>query len=174
MKIATAAAVAAALLVAAPAFAAAPANSSNGAREAQDRAEIAELMWNYTRALDTLNAEAYVRAYTPDGAFGKTKGRDALHKMVTDLQKSQAERTAKGEPRGGMYHIETNEHIEFTDHDHAKYHYYWMTVFGAAQGAPAGTAARIAAVGHGVDDLVRVNGKWLIKFRNVSPEAGQD
>jgi hypothetical protein len=73
-----------------------------------------------------------------------------------------------------MHHIETNEHIEFTDRDHARYHYYWMTVFGAPTGAPAGTAARIAAVGHGVDDLVRVNGKWLIKFRNVAPAPGQD
>lgn len=169
MKIAVTAAVAA-FLVAAPALAAAP----DRAREAQDRAEIAELMWNYSRALDTLNPDAYVRAFVPDGAFGKTKGRDALHKMVADLKKSQDERTAKGEPRGGMHHIETNEHIEFTDRDHARYHYYWMTVFGAPAGAPAGTAARIAAVGHGVDDLVRVNGRWLIKFRNVAPEAGQD
>ena len=28
--------------------------------------------------------------------------------------------------------------------------------------------ARIAAAGNGVDDLVKVDGQWLIKFRNVS------
>jgi hypothetical protein len=28
---------------------------------------------------------------------------------------------------------------------------------------------RVAAAGNGVDDLVKVNGKWLIKTRNVSP-----
>jgi len=28
---------------------------------------------------------------------------------------------------------------------------------------------RVAAAGNAVDDLVKVNGKWLIKVRNVSP-----
>jgi hypothetical protein len=94
--------------------------------------------------------------------------------MITDLQKSAAERAAKGDKQGAMHHIETNDHIEFVTPDHARYHYYWMTVFGAAPGSPPGSAARIAAVGNGVDDLVRVNGKWLIKMRNVAPEAGQN
>ena len=39
-------------------------------RQARDRAEIEDLMWRYTRALDTANAEAYAAAYTPDGQFG--------------------------------------------------------------------------------------------------------
>ncbi|MEO6378118.1 MAG: nuclear transport factor 2 family protein [Caulobacteraceae bacterium] len=165
-------------VMAAMVFLAAPGVSAaaqgGGAREG-DRAQIAELMWNYTRALDTLNEEAYVRAYVPDGAFGKTKGHEALRKMVVDLKKGQADRAAKGEPAGGaMHHIETNEHIEFPDRDHARYHYYWMTVFGAPPGGPPGGQARIAAVGHGVDDLVRVKGKWLIKMRNVSPTGGED
>jgi hypothetical protein len=38
----------------------------NVAREARDRAEIEALMWDYTRALDTLNPDAYAAAYTPD------------------------------------------------------------------------------------------------------------
>ena len=29
-------------------------------------------------------------------------------------------------------------------------------------------AARIAAAGNGVDDLVKVDGQWLIKYRNVA------
>jgi hypothetical protein len=160
---------AAAALLAAPV--AASAAAPDRAREAQDRAEIAELMWNYTRALDTLNEEAYVRAYVPDGAFGKTKGHDALRKMIVDLKKNQADRAAKGQPSGAMYHVETNEHIEFPGRDQARYHYYWMTMFAAPPGAPAGTSPRTAAVGHGVDDLVRVNGKWLIKMRNTAPGA---
>ncbi len=44
---------------------------------------------------------------------------------------------------------------------------YWMTVFGAgAQNAPP----RIAAAGREVDELVRVDGHWLIKLRDVSPK----
>ena len=34
----------------------------NAAREARDRVEIEALMWRYTRALDTANAEAYAAA----------------------------------------------------------------------------------------------------------------
>jgi len=164
------AAIAALLLLAAPG--ASVAAQADSLRQAEDRAQIAELMWNYTRALDTLNEEAYVRAFTPDGAFGKTKGRDALRKMVIDLKTSRADREAKGEPpAGAMYHVETNEHIEFPDRDHARYHYYYMTVFA---GPPDARAPRVAAVGHGVDDLVRVNGKWLIKLRNVAPQPPED
>ena len=148
------------------------------ATEAQDRAEISELRWHYTRAIDTLNEDAYAAVFTPDGAFAGVKGRDALKKMVVDLKKAQADREAKGEAKAGaMYHVEGNEHLEFTDKDHARVHYYWMTVFAAPAGPPAAgppATPRVAAVGHGVDDLVRVDGKWLIKFRDVAPAAPKD
>ena len=36
-------------------------------REVRDRAEIEDLMWRYTRALDTTDADAYAAAYTADG-----------------------------------------------------------------------------------------------------------
>lgn len=39
------------------------------ADEASDREEIHALLWKYTRALDTLNADAYVSVFTEDGAF---------------------------------------------------------------------------------------------------------
>ncbi len=158
IRYAATAALAAAML-AAPGIAAAD--------EARDRAEIEALMWNYNRALDTLNPDAYVAVYTPDGAFGATKGREALHKMVADLKKAQADREAKGEKPGAMFHMETNQHLEFIDKDHARLNYYWQTAFGSAT---PGQPARIAAVGRGVDDIVRVNGKWLIKSRDVSPK----
>ena len=59
-------------------------------REARDRAAIEQLMWNYVRALDTFNSEAYVATYTEDGQFiagGKPiKGHAALKKMIDDYQ----------------------------------------------------------------------------------------
>ncbi|HWJ68498.1 MAG TPA: nuclear transport factor 2 family protein [Sphingobium sp.] len=137
-------------------------------REAQDRAEIDALMWNYVRAIDAFNPDAYVSVFTPDGAFGATKGSDALRKMVVDLKKSQDDRRARGEQILAMHHIVTNASIAFVDKDHARYHYYWMTVFGGAAGVEP--APRVAAVGRGVDDVVRVNGTWLIKTRNVDPK----
>jgi uncharacterized protein (TIGR02246 family) len=158
-----AAMLAAMLIIAAPGAASAQADAG---REARDRAQIAQLMWNYARALDSWNAEAYAQVFTPDGAFGATKGREALRKMVVDLKKSGEER-AKGQPQGAMHHVMTNEHIEFTGPDRARVHYYWMTVFA---GATQGQAPRVAAVGRGVDDVVRVDGKWLIQSRDVAPK----
>jgi len=141
-------------------------------REAKDRAEIEQLMWRYVRALDTLNADAYSAVYTPDGQFGSgpnaTKGREALKKMVVDLRQRGAENEAKtGVKAAPMYHVITNSYIEFIDKDHARLQAYWMTVFASAG---ANAPARVAAAGREIDDLVRFNGQWLIKVRDVAPK----
>jgi hypothetical protein len=142
----------------------------NSARE-KDRAEIEELMWRYTRALDTGDGTTYASTYTVDGQFGAganaTKGREALKKMVDALKVNQAAAAAKGETRPPLYHMETNSWIEFIDKDHARHHAYYLTVSGAAgQNNPP----RIVAAGRSVDHLERVNGKWLIKLRDVAPK----
>jgi uncharacterized protein (TIGR02246 family) len=141
-------------------------------REAQDRAQIEKLMWQYVRALDTENADAYAAVYTPDGQFGggasAVKGREALKKMINDLRQRAAENETKtGEKRPAMYHVIANSYLEFTDKDHARLEAYWMTVF-AASGPQ--TQARVAAAGREVDELVRRNGQWLIKLRDVAPK----
>jgi uncharacterized protein (TIGR02246 family) len=139
-------------------------------REAKDRAQIEQLMWRYTRALDTRNPDAYVAVYTPDGSFSAgtnvTKGRDALRKMVADLKAQADAGIAKGQPPAPMYHMIMNHYVEFVNKDQARVHAYWQTVFGA-QGQ---TPVRVAAAGRSVDELVRVNGQWLIKSRNVAPQ----
>jgi uncharacterized protein (TIGR02246 family) len=135
----------------------------------RDRHEIEALMWRYARALDTLDAEAYASAYTPDGQFiaggNPTAGTAALKKMITDLKTARTERQ-KTEPQPPMYHMDMNKYVEFPAKDRARHHTYWQTVFGAAG---RGGQVRVAAAGHGVDDLVKINGKWLIRIRNVSP-----
>jgi hypothetical protein len=160
------------------------ASDADGLREARDRNEIQGLMWRYVRALDSFDADAYAAVFTPDGQFGSgtnaAKGRDALKKMVLDLKKQRAEREAKGEPKSPpMYHVITNSYVEFVDKDHARYYAYWLTVFGQGgrQAAPQGSnnsgqesAPRIAAAGRSIDDVVRLNGQWLIKSRNVAPQ----
>jgi SnoaL-like domain len=141
-------------------------------REAKDRAEIEKLMWTYARALDTLNADAYVATYAEDGQFGgganATKGRAALHKMIADLKQRNEDTEAKtGKKPAAMYHTSMNNHLEFVDKDHAILRAYWTTTFaGDAPGAPG----RIAAVGWERNELVRVNGKWLIKIRDTAPK----
>jgi len=141
-------------------------------RESQDRAQIEKLMWQYVRALDTENADAYAAVYTPDGQFGSgakaVKGRDALKKMINDLRTRASENQAKtGQARPAMYHVLTNSYLEFIDKDHARMQAYWMTVF--AQNGEK-NPPRVAAAGREVDELVRLNGQWLIKLRDVAPK----
>lgn len=163
---------AAAALLAAGFFSPTYAADDTAVREAQDRAEIQALMWRYVRALDTLDADAYAAVFTENGQFGSganaAKGRQALRDMVTGLKQGRVEREARGEPPSPpMYHVITNAHVEFLGADRARYHSYWMTVFGPAE---QGAAPRVAAAGRGVDELVRTNQGWLIESRNVAPQ----
>ena len=141
-------------------------------REARDRVEIEKLMWQYARALDTENADAYAATYTPDGQFGAsanaTKGRDALHKMIADLHQRNADTESKtGKKRPPMYHANTNHYLEFIDKDHAILRSYYMTM--VAGDGPT-TPPRVAAAGWERNELVRLNGRWLIKVRDTQPK----
>jgi hypothetical protein len=88
--------------------------------------------------------------------------------MVAGMRTGREQREARGEPPSApMYHVIANSHLEFLDQDRARFHSYWMTVFGAAG---QGTTPRVAAAGRGVDELRRVDGRWLIASRNVAPQ----
>lgn len=133
----------------------------------EDREQIEHLMWRYTRALDSFDPDAYVAVFTEDGSFGAIKGKDALHKMMTDYRDGRAQQAANGNPPAPMFHATENYWTEFVNKDHARHHAYWVTYFGA--NGPD-SPARMVSVGRSVDDIVRVNGEWLIQSRNVSPE----
>jgi len=162
------------LPTAAPPQAAAPMTSEKMAQRMKDREDIEALMWSYDRALDNYDADAYAAKFTPDGSFGGTKGRDALREMVLSFKKAQDDRRAAGETLGTMRHFTMNQYLELIDDTHARYHYYHQTVFGT--GGPGGTADApvVAAAGNGVDDLVKLDGKWLIQSRNVAPTREQE
>ena len=139
-----------------------------------DREAIEALMWRYDRSLDHYDAEAYAANFTPDGAFGQVKGHEALKKMITDLAAAQEARRQAGETIGKMHHFTMNQWIEFTGADTARYHYYHQTVFGTGGAAGSPTAPRMAASGQCVYDLLKDDGKWYIKYRNVAPTREQE
>lgn len=141
-------------------------------RQAKDRAQIEELMWRYARALDGGDADTYASLYTPEGQFGTganaTKGREALRKMVAGArQPREGAQPAAAAKRPPMYHMTANEHLSFTDKDHARIDAYYITMVAAAG---PDTPSRVAGVGRSIDELARVNGQWLIASRNVSPQ----
>jgi hypothetical protein len=142
------------------------------AQTAADHEAINELMWRYARALDTYNTEAYVALYTEDGEFSAgtpTRGRAALRAMIDGLR---GDRKAGDFSPSGLYHMTTDAWTEFVDATHARHHTYWLTVrAGGGRGAgPGGGGPSIVAAGVGVDELVKVDGKWLIRSRNVAPQ----
>lgn len=136
-----------------------------------DRAAIKALMWHYARALDTYNPDAYAALFTEDGSFkagtNETRGRKALWDMINNLKKDREERKARGETVAPMYHMNADTYTEFRDANHALHHSYWFTV---VSGSGPDSPTRVIAAGVGVDELVKVNGKWLIRKRDVSPQ----
>ncbi|MCC6202431.1 MAG: nuclear transport factor 2 family protein [Gammaproteobacteria bacterium] len=140
-------------------------------REVRDRQQLEELMWRYARSLDGLDAATYAALYTEDGEFvspaGSTKGRTALRDYVAGVARSRDERRAKGENPTGTLHMVTNHIITFKDRDHATIDAYWITMFPAGG---AETPVRVGGAGRSIDEVVRVNGQWLIKVRDVAPK----
>ena len=154
--------------------AAAPVSGEALAQRFADREAIEALMWRYDRSLDNYDAEAYAANFTPDGAFGQVKGREALAKMITDLVAGQETRRQAGATIGKMHHFTMNPWLEFTGPTTARFHYYHQTVFGTGGQIGSPTAPVMAAAGQGVDDLVKVDGKWYIQMRNVAPTRDQE
>ncbi|MCC7461161.1 MAG: nuclear transport factor 2 family protein [Gammaproteobacteria bacterium] len=160
-----------AALAALAAISPAGAREPDALRQLRDRHAIEALMWRYARTLDTLDPDGYAATYTSDGRFtagGLTvTGGAALRQMIDGYRQRRAEQRARGEPdTPPMHHIITNTHIEFLDRDHARQEAYWMTVF---EGQGEAQAPRVAAAGRSVDELVRVDGRWLIRTRDVTP-----
>ncbi|NLD38192.1 MAG: nuclear transport factor 2 family protein [Desulfatiglans sp.] len=131
----------------------------------KDRVAIEQLMWDYIRALDSGNAEAYAALFAPDGQFGRgdkaVKGREALLKMMKDAGQKMDTAKKNGEKMERMNHVLTNTHIEFVNDDHARFYAYWMGVF---------TSGKVTSAGREVNELVKINGKWLISVRDVDPQ----
>jgi len=138
---------------------------------AEDRAQIDRLMWNYDRALEGQNPDAYAALYTPDGQFNTApnavKGRVAIEKMFVDLKQRQAEAVAKGQTRLPVYVMNLSSFVEFPDPDHAHMGGYWLEL--SPRTGPNAPAS-IVGVGRYVEELERVNGKWLLKLRDVAPK----
>lgn len=144
-------------------------------REARDRADIEVLIWNYVQAMDNFNDELYATYFTEDGSLccahnQVLKGRAEIKKLVQEQKKARAEAEVKAKAGGQVlpkpYHPYFNSHIEFRDRDHAHIDSYWFSV--QAQMPPNG-APKIGEVGRCSDEVVRVNGKWLIQSRNIFP-----
>jgi len=146
--------------------ASAQARDSDTLRELADRAAIHEVMQKYVWTVDALDADGYVSVFTEDAEIDSNgmvhKGHAEIRKVVTDLLARQADKRARGEPPGNLYHVISNERVSFISPAEALYQSYWQTM-------RKGQDNRYSAGGFGrsEDHLIKRGGKWLIKSRKL-------
>ena len=155
-------AIAACLLFAA----AAPARSQTGSvesrlRQLEDEEQIAQLLTDYGRHLDSRDLAAYAALFATDGewigGFGKVAGR-------ANIQAFMEKSLGTGPNRGGSYHIMSNFVITVKG-DTATAWSRWTFV------TPGERGATIAQAGRYDDTFVRENGAWKFKRRVASNDT---
>lgn len=124
----------------------------------ENKDAIRELLAEYCYRLDNDRFEEMAALFTPDGtwdtAFGAGTGRDGI---VAQLRKIAALATG---PRSRRIHHCTNIVIRLAG-DMATVTSNWVVV----ENSDAGP--RISSAGGYADDLVKVNGGWLFKYRKI-------
>lgn len=136
-------------------------------RQLADRTAILEVMHKYVWSVDSLDADGYVSVFTQDAEIDSNgtvmKGHDAIRRVVTGMQASQAKNRAEGKPPGALYHVISNETITLVSETEAVYRSYWQTM-------RKGTDGRYATGGFGrsEDHLVKRDGQWLIRSRKLT------
>lgn len=163
------------------------AEAAAGSMEAQlqavaDRQAIEQLMMgDYCLALDRRMWKDYAATFTEDGELVQgtsvTKGRKAIEELMSRPRPPAAGAAAAPPPPppptagefGATKHVVTNLNLKLNG-DSATATAYWQTIAIRSGGVTA-----IAGVGHYVDVLKKVNGKWLFARREIvnplRPEA---
>ena len=147
-------------------IAAAPAAGQNASLDArlralEDKEQIAQVLIDYGRHLDSRNLAAYASLFADDGewvgGFGTVKGR-------ANIQAFMEKNMGTGPNKAGNYHIMSNFAITVTGDTAAAWSRWAFVV-------PGPSGATIAQAGRYDDQLVRENGKWRFKRRTASNDT---
>ncbi|HEU4690419.1 MAG TPA: nuclear transport factor 2 family protein [Vicinamibacterales bacterium] len=132
---------------------------TGGTLTAADYIEIQQLVARYGYAVDTHadNGYAYADLFTPDGVFGKTKGREALAELARATQKERA---------GPSFtrHYLTNV-IIYPTPEGARGSQYLMALDVSEGGKPSS----IVHGGRYEDEYVKTPAGWRFKSRQLHP-----
>jgi len=130
-------------------------------RALEDKEQIAQLLIDYGRHLDSRDLGAYASLFAADGewvgGFGTVKGRSEIKAF---MEKS----LGTGPNRGNSYHIMSNFAITVKG-DTAAAWSRWTFV------TPGANGATIAQAGRYDDTFVRENGVWKFKKRVASNDT---
>ena len=131
-----------------------------------DKADIENVLMQYTYAFDRLDADAYVAVFTDDAEFdlggGQVlKGKEQIRTLITSRQ-------GQPQPEGVlMHHIVTNSSYDFVSPGEVRHYGYWITMVGDMQ-----KGFTVPAMGHYEDVLVKQDGRWLFKARKLVLPGG--
>ena len=151
-----------ALLVGLPVAASAQQQPEPGSVEARlERVEaqlaIQRIQMDYAGFLDSRDYTHYVALFTPDAewrnAGGSHVGREAIRKMLSMMGPEGAENRSN-------FHLITNSRVDVTGATTATATSRYLFVMRGPDGAP-----RPSLTGIYTDDLVKQDGKWLIRRR---------
>ncbi len=147
-------------------IATAPAAAQNAGLEArlralEDKEQIAQVLIDYGRHLDSRNLAAYAALFAEDGewvgGFGTVKGR-------ANIQAFMEKNMGTGPNKAGNYHIMSNFAITVTG-DTATAWSRWAFV------VPGERGAAISQAGRYDDTFVREKGAWKFKRRTASNDT---
>jgi len=147
-------------------IATAPAAAQNTGLEArlralEDKEQIAQVLIDYGRHLDSRNLAAYAALFAEDGewvgGFGTVKGR-------ANIQAFMEKNMGSGPNKAGNYHIMSNFAITVTG-DTATAWSRWAFV------VPGERGAAISQAGRYDDTFVREKGTWKFKRRTASNDT---
>jgi uncharacterized protein (TIGR02246 family) len=134
------------------------ADQKSGSR-ADDYAAIQSLIVKYAHVYDSRDVEGYVSVFAEDAVFtftGNTlNGRKEIRDFITGVANSPA-------PVNISHHVITNTLIEFVSDNEARHRSYWEIISG-----PPGGPFTVGNIGVYDDVVVKQNGRWLIKTRNI-------
>jgi hypothetical protein len=141
---------------------AAPQKTEQRLRQLEDREQIRELLAEYIRCLDTRDHATYSQLFAKDGeltfAQGHAVGPQAIRALMEEGER-------KGDPAraaamAGSVHLLTDLSIRLNG-DEATVHSRW-TLIVRGEGRPT-----VSASGHYSDLLIRENGAWKFKRREI-------
>ena len=161
VRVRPAAALCAALLLTASTIEAQNGGLEARLRQLEDKEQIAQLLIDYGRHLDSRNLAAYAALFADDGewvgGFGTVKGR-------ANIQAFMETNMGTGPNKGGNYHIMSNFAITVTG-DTATAWSRWAFV------VPGERGAAISQAGRYDDTFVREKGVWKFRRRTASNDT---
>lgn len=143
---------------------------------AQDRAEIEDLMARYLLAMDWNDYDMYADTFTEDGtldyAGGQTVGRENIRREAKEFKERVGTIYVDVEGNPAILRHVLCQSVIRVEGDMAWHTGFWFETANDGPRTPDGKklTPTVGSFGTYEDELVRVDGEWRFKYRNIRNE----